>query len=387
MKNIGIVTPFRVSNYGTKLQAYAISTYLNNLYGNVEIINFSPSDDHRFSVILRKSISLKRNIARFKNIISKVKSKKEMDPNNRYARIKSINAFDRFLPLGKKIRNWKELVDYSNEKDLLICGSDQIWLPDNLQDKYYTLEFSSGKAKRGAYAASLGIEELSIRQKRQYGSFLKTFDFVSVRENTGRDLLQPVCADKKIAWVCDPTMLLSRDQWVGIEDKPVFLEKVKKDYVFCYFLGTNEPHRRTVYDFAKKNDLEIISVANFKGICKADTILTDIQLYDLSVNQFLYLIHHAKMICTDSMHATIFSIIYEKNFVTFERFEKSDLDSRNSRIYSLLHILGLEDRLSTNGMMPEEDIEYTKVNKARKVYVDFSKDYIQREIGQCILRK
>ena len=40
MIRIGIATPFRVANYGTKLQAYAISEYLRIAGGGeAEIIN------------------------------------------------------------------------------------------------------------------------------------------------------------------------------------------------------------------------------------------------------------------------------------------------------------------------------------------------------------
>ena len=173
---------------------------------------------------------------------------------------------------------------------------------------------------------------------------------------------------------------MTKQQWSDIEQRPEFLNKVKTGYIFCYFLGTNEKYRQTVYDYARKNNLCILSVANFKGLCEADTKLTDIQLYNLEVNEFLYLIHNAQMVCTDSMHATIFSIIFETNFVTFERFNKNDQDSRNSRIYSLLQVMGLEDRLHIDGAIPEEQIEFEKVTKAREAYVTFSQNYIMEEI-------
>lgn len=381
MIRIGIATPFRVANYGTKLQAYAISEYLRIVGGGeAEIINFSPSDDHRLHVLLRKIFSIKRNRARLHKLISKRDVRKTVDGKKQAERIRSINAFDSILPLSKKISSWAELEKASAQYDCVVCGSDQIWLPDNLKDHYYTLEFCNGKTKRGSYAASLGVEVLNEKQKKAYQSFLKNLDFISVREDIGRDLLKSFFNEKEITWVCDPTFLLTQQQWSKVEKRPTFLNNVPKEYVFCYFLGTNEEHRQIVYDYAKKNGLSILSVANFKGFCEADTELTDVQLYDLTVNEFLYLIHNAEMVCTDSMHATIFSIIFETNFVTFERFKKSDQDSRNSRIYSLLQVMGLENRLHTDGAIPEEKIEFEKVAKAREAYVDFSKNYIMEEI-------
>ena len=183
MKKIGIATPFRVANYGTKLQAYAISEYLKNVSGKeTEIINFSPSDDHRLHVILRKAFSVKRNIARVKSIIQKKNTKKIVDKKKQVERIESINAFDSNLPLGEKIGSWAELKEASLQYECVVCGSDQIWLPDNLKDHYYTLEFCADKIKKGSYAASLGVERLNKMQQNAYKRFLNKLDFISVRE-------------------------------------------------------------------------------------------------------------------------------------------------------------------------------------------------------------
>lgn len=378
---IGIATPFKVENYGTKLQAYAISEYLKIASGEeTEIINFSPSDDHRLQMLLRKSFSIKRNIARIKKIVRKKQFKNIVSVELQKERAKSINAFDVVLPLSKKVNNWGDLKNISRRYNCIVSGSDQIWLPDNLKDHYYTLEFCEDDTKKGSYAASLGIENLNPKQKLAYIKFLKKLDFISVRENIGRDLLNSFFKEKKIAWVCDPTLLLTQKQWSKLESRPCFLDSISGGFIFCYFLGTDERHRQVVYEYARKNGLLIFSVANFKGICEADTKLTDVQLYDLTVNEFLYLIHNAELVCTDSMHATIFSIIFERNFVTFERFKKNDYNSRNSRLYSLLKVMGLEQRLFSGDNISNEKIDFAKVSYAKKKYIELSKKYIAEEI-------
>lgn len=94
MTRIGIATPFRVANYGTKLQAYAISEYLRIASGGeVEIINFSPSDDHRLHVLLRKSFSLKRNKARFHKLLSKRDVNKTVDGKKGFVQSMRLTAF------------------------------------------------------------------------------------------------------------------------------------------------------------------------------------------------------------------------------------------------------------------------------------------------------
>ena len=382
MKKIGIATPFKVPNYGTKLQAYAISTYISSVYdGEVEILNYNPSSDRRISTVFRKAFSIKRNIARIKRILNKQAVEKSADPVLIQKRKASINAFDNLYQLSKPINGFQMLQEKSSEYDCIICGSDQIWLPGNLQDKYYTLEFCRNNVKRGSYAASLGVDSLNDKEKKAYSTFLSKLDFISVREDIGRDLLQSFFKTQPISWVCDPTFLLDKEDWEQLEQEPPVLNEVKSGYIFCYFLGTNEAPRITVSEYAKKHGLKILSVTYFKGYCEADTRLTDYQLYDLSVNEFLYLIHHANLVCTDSMHATIFSTIFENQFATFERFKREDSNSRNSRIYSLLSVMGLERRLiGEEATIPEESIDYSQVKPKREAHINASKQFISREI-------
>ena len=387
MKKIGIVTPFRVPNYGTKLQAYAISNYVASISAeSVEIINYNPSRDRRFVTLIRKIFSVKLNIARLRKLLNKRKIERFVDPAMLKKRNLSINSFDKLYVLSKPISSFAGLQQASKEYGCLICGSDQIWLPGNLRDRYYTLEFNSdSEVKKGSYAASLGVERIDEKYKNAYKVFLSKLDFISVRESVGKELLENICSNKSISWVCDPTFLLSKDQWLSLEQKPEIIDNIGAKYIFCYFLGTDETPRKTVYEYAKKKGLKILSVANFKGFCKADVTLTDVQLYDLTVNEFLYLINHAELVCTDSMHATIFSIIFENNFATFERFNKKDTDSRNSRIYSLLNVMGLESRLvESDASVPGGGIDYSAVRSRKNAYIEKSKIFVKKEILPCL---
>jgi len=387
MKKIGIVTPFTVPNYGTKLQAYAISNYIASICSeSVEIINYNPSRDKRFVTLIRKILSIKLNIARLRKLLNKRKIECYVDPMMLKKRNISINAFDKLYVLSKPISSFVDLQQASKEYGCLICGSDQIWLPGNLRDKYYTLEFNSdSEVKKGSYAASLGVEKIAEKDKNAYKAFLSKLDFISIRESVGKEILENISPNKLISWVCDPTFLLSKDQWLSLEQKPAFMDNLGAKYVFCYFLGLDETPRKTVYEYAKKKGFKILSVANFKGFCQADVTKTDVQLYDLSVNEFLYLINHAEFVCTDSMHATIFSIIFENNFATFERFNKKDADSRNSRIYSLLHVMGLESRLvESDASVPGGGIDYNVVRSRKNAYIEKSKIFIEKEILPCL---
>ena len=78
-------------------------------------------------------------------------------------------------------------------------------------------------------------------------------------------------------------------------------------------------------------------------------------------SEFLYLIDNATLIFTDSFHATVFSIIFEKNFVNV-------LPPKTfKRITDLAEMLKLNDRIlneptENDLQLLEKNIDYMKVN-------------------------
>ena len=66
---------------------------------------------------------------------------------------------------------------------------------------------------------------------------------------------------------------------------------------------------------------------------------------DAGLDDLLDLIRNAEFVITDSFHTTIFSIIFRKQFFVFQRFKDDNFTSQNMRIYSLLEMANLQDRL------------------------------------------
>ena len=59
--------------------------------------------------------------------------------------------------------------------------------------------------------------------------------------------------------------------------------------------------------------------------------------YATSPQEFLYLINHADLVCTDSFHGAVFSIIMNTNFITFSRKESGEtMGSRMKHCYQHL---------------------------------------------------
>ena len=60
--------------------------------------------------------------------------------------------------------------------------------------------------------------------------------------------------------------------------------------------------------------------------------------------EFISYIKEAEFVYTDSFHATVFSILYEKDFFTFKRFKDGSENDQNSRLVNLFQLTDIKDR-------------------------------------------
>lgn len=71
----------------------------------------------------------------------------------------------------------------------------------------------------------------------------------------------------------------------------------------------------------------------------------DVQLYNIGLIEFIQLIRDAEYVFTDSFHAIVFSILYSKKFVAYNRQKTNSKIAMNSRISDLLSEVGLSSCL------------------------------------------
>ncbi len=234
-----------------------------------------------------------------------------------------------------------ELSKHSKDYAAFLVGSDQLWLPSNIAADYYTLSFVPDNVRKIAYATSFGVSTLPEKQAESARRFIPRIDYLSVREQSGQKLIRELLGiDAKL--VCDPTLLLTKDQWGNlVEDKRIIKEK----YIFCYFLGDNQFSRECARFLRKKTGYKIVALQHLDMYIRSDAAFADEAPYRIDPDGFVNLIRHAEFVCTDSFHGTVFSLIHHKKFFTFRRFWKTSTMSTNSRIDSLLNVLGCEYRL------------------------------------------
>lgn len=171
----------------------------------------------------------------------------------------------------------------------------------------------------------MGKSCFTIQEKEYLSECLSSFDAISVREHDLVAALSNLNKGRKLECVVDPTLLLSRDDWNEIVAERI----IKEEYLFCYFLGADDRLREIANQYAKNHRLKIVTIpfANetFNGV---DFIFANYRLFDAGPQEFISLIKHASCVFTDSFHATVFSLFYQRKFFAFERSASKGMSSR-----------------------------------------------------------
>lgn len=369
---IGLDTGHLVYNYGTKLQAYAMQTLLEKNGDKCEIIQWHTKDFKIFNGI----------VDYYKKILKiyKLYGFKYKYWLKAYKRYTTFDKFNKKFHIHKFYGSFKDMEKSLEQYSTVFCGSDQAWLPENVIKHCYTLEYCDDKIFKAAYAPSFGIDKIDDQYKEKYITFLSRINSLSVREISGQKIIKQLI-NKEVPVVLDPTLLVEKEIW----DKLLQESKIKvpnEKYIFCYLLGQSKSHREEILKLSKSTGCKIVNLQHFYRYCETDENFADYNLYDVSPQDFIKLIANAEFVCTDSFHCTIFSIHYKRDFFVFQRFSNKDKQSTNTRLYSLLSQLKLEDRIVEK--ITEENmnkINYEQVNEKivplRKISDEYMKNALE----------
>lgn len=381
-KKVGIVSCYFKKNYGSALQAYATQKILDNLSIENETIDITNLNKEIGKGKRKYYLSQIFNISFIKTKIGMLKLKLRVKilrnklGKNIAIRNKKFEEFQKNFKMSKPYTSKQELTEACADYTDLLVGSDQLWLPVNIVADYYTLNFVPDNINKISYATSFGISSVPRKYEGQYKKFLSRINYLSVREESGKKLVKQL-VDRTAQVVCDPTLLLNADEWKAIE---INKRIIKDKYILCYFLGKSIEHRKFAERLRQKTGYKIVSINHCDEYVKYSDVFADEIPYDIGPSEFLNLIQNAEYVCTDSFHGTVFSLINQKEFYVFRRYNNKSKMSTNSRIDSLLHIVGLEDRL-LHGTEQIEDImkaiEYEKVNKKIEVFRNESKEFLK----------
>ena len=294
----GIITLFGTNNYGNRLQNYAVEQILLDL-GVQEVSThlITVSEDHMQSIgILRKFIPA-RLYTLYDFVYEVISGKMTMK------RSKYFKKFNHDYIHVKRIyvKSYKELC-CNNEiqnNDFFIVGSDQVWNPClTMGTDLYFLKFVPHE-KRVALCASIGSTELEKKYIESFKQGIDGMKYISVREEAAIDIIKQF-SNQDVDLFLDPTFLINIEKWFALIKKPAF--PIPQKYIVAFFLN-EEPQ---------------ISLRLCKNKMQCDIIYLNNKNYEdfyvLGPSEFLYMIKNAEMILTDSFHATVFSILFHKQF-------------------------------------------------------------------------
>ena len=369
MKKIALVTCYFQPNYGSQLQAFATQMAFEKLGLDNETICIDGLRKEINQAKYKYFLSRIFDINTIKDKLSTVKKnlakKLHRDyANNLATRNKCFKDFaSEMFNISRRYSSKKEVTDAANMYSAFVVGSDQLWLPSNIAADYYTLNFVPAEIPKIALATSFGVSELPCKQARLARVFLKRLDYISVREISGQKLVKEM-SDKDVPVVCDPTLMFESEDWEKVSIKDRYTEE---PYIFVYFLGNNPEHRSFVKAVQNLTGFKIIQLAHCDEFIKSDIGFADETPYNVGPREFIQLVRDAEYVFTDSFHCTVFSLLYRKKFFTFRRYRGDGKVSTNGRVYSLLSLVNLENRLLFGNENAKnelaEDINFDDVHK------------------------
>lgn len=351
---IGILTQPLTTNYGGILQNFALQKVLSGLGHDVYTIDYGKSS---WLGYIHNCVSFAR--------IGFRGNRPETPIENRNKQ----RGFRQFI--GKHIRttvprtgkiDWK-LVD-SLRFDAVIVGSDQVWRPCyNYDITAMFLKTIGGNIRKIAYAASFGTDvwEFTDLQTNECRELIKSFTGVSVREEDAVGMCKRHL-DCDATWVLDPTLLLTKEDY---QEVCIDVE-CKRPFVFAYILDESEKKVSEIKRFAAAKGLDyLIKSAGPKADAK-DTI-----------EEWLSYFRDAKYVITDSFHGTVFSILFNKDFMVYGNNKRG-----NSRFNSLLGLFSLQNRLTASIPNEWSAIDWNAVNCAHKSKKEESINWLM-SISNC----
>lgn len=368
---INIMTCQHVYNYGATLQAYALQTYLEKLGNNVKVIDYRLPTHLRYELFSiypqGRLYPLLRRFPILRYVLCPIRNRVMLYT---WGRKKTFDKFDeRYLHLTRTFKTIEELQQNPPYADLYIAGSDQIWNPryPNGRDLGYYLDFGDSKSKRVSYAASFGVSDIDVEQQAFVLEHLKRFDLVSVREASGVEILNKLGIKSELC--VDPVFLLDRKEWIENLD----LQYDGGEYILLYdFTDKANEIKEYALNLSKAKGLKIIAVN--------DTLKTpyaDIQINNAGPIEFLKYIINSRYVISNSFHATAFSILLHKKFVTFSL--KSE--NNTSRMENILNMAGLSDRLNPSPNFDiDSDISWHSVDQNMKMQTEHSKEFLDKAI-------
>ncbi|MBQ8227220.1 MAG: polysaccharide pyruvyl transferase family protein [Bacteroidaceae bacterium] len=308
---IGILTFHWATNYGAILQCYALQTYLESLGHDVKVIDYKPKqyDDTLYAFF---------RFRKFLNVGNYLENKKK-EASLSIFRNQKLKKIQRFY-------SFKDMSGNLDEFDAIISGSDQVVNPSFLlsgegrgtEAPTYFLGFDF-KGRKIGYALSFGCVEYPQKALPVASKYIKHFDAISVREESGVDIVKSMGRDDAVV-VPDPTLLMTPSFYHHLADE---CPNKNDSYIYSFFIRNVKERKLAINEqLTKKN------------------ILWNNEDGDYTMQGWLSKIKNSQFVITDSFHCMVMCLKLHKPFVVVT--EKEGNVGMNDRFYTLLEKMLLD---------------------------------------------
>jgi len=354
-KLVAVSTFCSWASYGSMLQAYALKQTLKKLgYDSYILIDrtvITPQMRYR----IPKTLNPKTLVSGYLD----------------YRLVPELDV--QYLKNSRFIRDNIDIIYYNGYRELelnylkadyYLTGSDQVFNPNNPQPGFY-FDYISEKSKLLTYACSMGTTCVPPEREAVFAKRLRNFKRISVREADNIPVLQKYNPEATYQTNVDPTLLLTAEQWREIE-KPYPIEG---KYILLYPLYWDKCLNKQIKRLKKASNCKVIGVfaSGFNQVA------CDKKLYDVGVEEFLWLVDHAEAVITSSFHGAVFSSIFEKKvcLVTNPKMP--------SRMDNLAKMLGIPKCEITQVF--SQSIDYSKARGAVVREMEKSVKYLEEMLN------
>lgn len=322
---IGIITMHKVLNFGSALQAYALQHKVSELGYDCELIDY----------IFPRPIKNKITISFLLNeLFIFVRNALIGFPTFRRKR-RFAKFYTSYYCLSAKLYDQDNIAVQPPLYDLYMSGSDQVWSPRFIEDDTnFMLTFAPDGSRLVSYASSFATDSIPEQFRQTYKDALSRYESITVREEFGCSIVKDlVNRDSKA--VCDPTLLLTKEEWNNVADASESKEKEPYILVYMlYYMYNPYPEVDSIVDAIQKElGYRVIYLnGRMQDFRKPNSKLNK----DSGPCEYLNLIRNAKFVITTSFHGVAFSSIFGVPFMGIVQ----DKNIKGDRIHSLLEVTG-----------------------------------------------
>ena len=342
----GIVSIFDNNNYGNRLQNYALQQMLAKYARETVTIKNKPY------------FSGKSRLARALPLAESVFLNRVLGMDRRAQMVR----FTRRHISTSRYCYWYDKdgsrIHQPDHCDLYCAGSDQVWNPTCGRGGMFSFLGFADRDQTFSYAASFGVDRIPEQYQEDVRKGLQHIKYISVREDAGKRIVEELTGRTDVQVLVVPSMLLTAQEWDQVAAKPK--AELPQRYLLTYFLGTVSSERRaTIEQKAKELGCALIEMMDKNS-----------PYYAIGPGEFVYLIKHAALVCTDSFHGSVFSFLYGRPLIIMDR--QGSGENMGSRLVTLADKFSLLNCLATGNVLPEASgepdysIGYAALEEERK---------------------